>query len=680
MKPTAVFDYLYRYRMPFKRWLWLGAGLWILTLIALMWLFNVNSQLNVVKGLAVISALALVLLYQFVTIRYFTNILFRLHCFLKATREHRTTSTTEHLIEDGEVGALFKDLQQTTLALEQFYQHADTVAQQQQMLSEAVKQSTNSIVITDLQHNILFVNQAFCHVSGYTTAEIIGKTPKILQSGKTPETTYIDIRHALAKGNAWSGELTNKSKNGDLINEHITIMPIKNTQGEIWRFMAIKENITAIKRAEQHIHSLAFTDNITKLANRHSLLQQFEKWQERNFAILLININNFKQINNQYGLVAGDKLLISFATKLKSTLPADCFIARLNSDEFVVLLPDCNIATLTTLYEQQLHLLQGEITAGILQTTINCRFGACIYPQHGKNISDLLTNADMASRRAKHSSKKLVIFQSAMKLEYEKQMKQLSILRQELLKPTHLSLVVQPQIELKTNSCIGAEVLLRLNHPDSPNNNIYSFILLAEHYGLIKKLDQWVIKQSLLLLLELQNFKYDKKLSVNISAASFQDPDFVDFIVQLLVELSLSTPNLTLEITESALISQPHIAIKNAERLEQLGICLSIDDFGTGHSSLAYLQQFSVCQLKIDKSFIDNVTTNVKDKAIVETTLLLAKGLGLKTVAEGIENEQQRLLLLQLGCDYAQGFYFSRPITPDAFQVMLTSQSFQVSD
>lgn len=651
--------------------------MWTLLLLGISWLFHVYPALNAADKIYIVTAATLaMLLYQLATVRYFNNVLLRLRRFLSATRVQKAESDSNTLIERGEVGALFNEVSRTAQTLQRHFDNANCIAQQQQLLSEAVKQSTNSVVITDLQANILFVNQAFCNVSGYSSDEVIGKTPKILQSGLTPAKTYLDIRKALQHGHSWCGELINKCKNGDLISEQVSIVPIRNTNGEVWRLMAIKENVTALKQAEQHIQQLAFSDSVTKLANRHSLLIQFQKWQLREFALLMININDFKQINSQYGLIAGDELLANFAAKLRELLPEGSFVARLNSDEFVTLLPDTNIYCLTQLIEQQLRKLNGAINTGLFNTVITCRFAACFSPVHGSNLSDLLSNADMAMRNAKHHKEDFCIFQPVMKLEYEKQLKQLAILRQELLKPVHLKIVVQPQFDMVTHACNGAEVLLRLNLPNTTNVNIYSYILLAERYGLAKQLDQWVIKQSLILLQKLQQRHYDGKMSVNISAASFQDPYFVDSIKAQLANHPLTELNLTLEITETALISQPHVAIQNAEKLKQLGICLAIDDFGTGHSSLAYLQQFSVCLLKIDKSFIDNVTTNAKDRAIVETTLALAKGLGLKTVAEGIENQQQCQLLQQLGCDSAQGFFFSKPVSIEQFTAMVTDDNF----
>ncbi|WP_445768067.1 putative bifunctional diguanylate cyclase/phosphodiesterase [Rheinheimera sp.] len=673
MKLTGWLLLLQRYRISFSHWLWLGAVIWALLLFLINWLFHVYPAFSAADKFYVITAAILVmLLYQLATVRYFNNVLLRLRHFLSSTLTNKAEYDSTSLIERGEVGALFNEVSRTAQTLQRHFDNANNIAQQQQLLSEAVKQSSNSVIITDLQANILFVNQAFCNISGYSADEVIGKTPKLLQSGLTPAKTYVDIRKALEQGHSWCGELINKCKNGDLISEKISIVPIKNASGEVWRLMAVKENVTALKQAEQHIQQLAFLDNVTKLANRHSLLLQFQKWQLREFALLMININDFKQINSQYGLIAGDELLANFAYKLRELLPKSSFVARLNSDEFIVMLPDTNIHGLTQLIQKKLQQLNGAINTGLFNTVIRCRFAACFYPVHGSNMSDLLSNADMAMRNVKHRKEDFCIFQPVMKLEHEKQLKQLTILRQELLQPVHLKIVVQPQFDMSTHDCIGAEVLLRLPHPDTPNVNIYSYILLVERYGLAKQLDQWVIKQSLMLLQTLQQHRYAGKLSVNISAASFQDPYFVDSIKAQLANYPLTELNLTLEITETALISQPHVAIQNAEKLQQLGICLAIDDFGTGHSSLAYLQQFSVCLLKIDKSFIDNVTTNAKDRAIVETTLALAKGLGLKTVAEGIENQQQCKLLQQLGCDSAQGFFFSKPISTEQFTEMAT--------
>lgn len=674
MKLTDWLSLLQRYRMPFSHWLWLGAVIWTLLLLGITWLLHSYPALSALDKIYIVTAAILtVLLYQLATVRYFNNVLQRVRHFLTAIQANKAEFGNTTLIERGEIGTLFNEVTHTAEALQQYYENANNIAQQQQLLSEAVKQSSNSIVITDLNANILFVNQAFCRVSGYSAEDVMGKTPKLLQSGLTPAKTYLDIRKAIEQGANWRGELINKCKNGDLISEQVSIVPIRNAKGEVWRLMAIKENVTALKQAEQHIQQLAFSDSVTKLANRHSLLMQFQKWQLREFALLMININDFKQINSQYGLIAGDELLANFAYKLRELMPEGSFIARLNSDEFVTLLPETNIHSLTELFQHSLQKLNGAINTGLFNTIVRCRFSACFYPTQGSNISDLLSNADMAMRDAKHRSEEFCIFQPAMKLEYEKQLQQLAILRQELLQPVHLKIVVQPQFDMSTRDCIGAEVLLRLNHPNTTNVNIYSYILLAERYGLIKQLDKWVLKQSLMLLQALQQRYYAGKLSVNISAASFEDPYFVDAVKSQLSTYPLTELNLIFEITETALISQPYIAIKNAEKLQQLGICLAIDDFGTGHSSLAYLQQFSVCLLKIDKSFIDNVTTNPKDRAIVETTLALARGLGLKAVAEGIENQQQCQLLQQLGCDSAQGFFFSKPISIEQFTEMVTN-------
>jgi PAS domain S-box-containing protein len=298
MKLNSFFVWLQRYRMPFSHWLWLGLAIWVLMISGISWLFhNVPALTLTDKIYLVTAAILTMLLYQLATVRYFNNVLQRLRRFLALTRTKKAEIGENDLIEQGEIGALFNDVTLTAKALQQHFDNADIVAQQQQLLTEAVKQSSNSIVITDLSANILFVNQAFCRVSGYSADEVIGKTPKILQSGLTPAKTYLDIRKALAQGISWRGELINKCKNGDLINEQVSIMPIRNANGEVWRLMAVKENVTALKQAEQHIQQLALSDTVTKLANRHSLLLQFQKWQQREFALLMININDFKQIN-----------------------------------------------------------------------------------------------------------------------------------------------------------------------------------------------------------------------------------------------------------------------------------------------------------------------------------------------------------------------------------------------
>lgn len=664
--PLKCLQYLKNYRMPFRHWLWFGAAFWLIALVTALLVISMGTKTTTTFILIAIL-FALLVLYYSSTVRYYDSIIQRLTGFLKQAKSHRIELSATDLIEHGEVADLFQSVRQAAASLNDHFHHADQVVLQERLLSEVIQQSTNSVVITDTDARIVFVNAAFCRISGYSAEEVIGQTPKLLQSGLTPPKTYREIRKTLAKDEVWYGELINRCKDGTFITEQVTITPIKNNLDQTWRLMAVKTDVSAIKVAQKRIVKLAYSDSVTGLANRHSLQETFAQWQGHLFSLVLININDFKHINTQYGHIAADHLLARLAEKMTDTFPKNSFLARLNSDEFIALVPDYSIQQLTDLLQQQLSQLDGLTDAGLYQISISCRFGVCFYPQHGQSLSDLLSNADIALRLAKHQHKRMVIFEPLMKTHLDMQLKQLAILQQELDRANYLSLKIQPQVDLHTGDCVGGEVLLRLNHPDLPATPIISYIQLAERYGLIQRLDRWVVQQSIQLLLRLQQQGFSGKLSINLSAASFQNNEFVAFVEKQLTQYELINSNLTLEITETALMTQPHSAIRNAERLQQLGICLAIDDFGTGHSSLAYLQKFSVCQLKIDKSFIDHITTNDKDRAIVETTLLLAKGLQLKTVSEGIENQQQWHSLKAMGCHFGQGYYFSKALTESDF-------------
>ena len=542
-------------------------------------------------------------------------------------------------------------------------------------LQQAVEQSPSSIVIANLDAEIEYANAAFFRTTGYSPQEALGRNPRILQSGKTPPSVYREMWEALSSGRLWEGELINRRKDGSVYTEMARLAPIIQPDGRITHYVGIKEDITQRKLAEQQIERLAFFDHLTGLPNRqllHDRFQQAASLAQRHkqpMALMYIDLDNFKHINDTLGHHSGDELLLRVAQRLSALVRAGDTLSRQGGDEFVLLLPECDQAAASQVANKLIEQAGCSFRVGAHELTATLSVGIALYPHDGDTLDELARCADMAMYQAKHEGRSTFrFFTPDLRTHSSRTLRLRNDLRL-ALEREQLTLVYQPQLRLADGQMLGVEALLRWQHPDLGPISPAEFIPIAETSGLILPIGDWVLRQGLQQLRHWDAAGLGPlSVAVNLSAVQFRDLRLTERIGQLLLESGLPAQRLEIELTESCAMINPQGAIATMERLRRLQIPIAIDDFGTGYSSLSYLKRFKVARLKIDQSFVRDLHVDPDDRAIVRAIIGLADHLGMRTVAEGVETAEQLAWLRAHGCDEAQGYFFSRPLAPDALQ------------
>jgi len=542
-------------------------------------------------------------------------------------------------------------------------------------LSLAVEQSPNSIVITDLDAKIVFANSALLRSSGYSESEVIGQNPRILQSGKTSQQTYVEMWSAITRGDIWKGELINRRKNGTEYVEYVMISPIRDDEGKITNYLAIKDDITEKLQAGERIQFLAHFDQLTGLPNRTLLQDHFRyalslaQHSSNNLAIMLVDLDHFKYINDTLGHSIGDQMLIELAKRIKSVLRDEDTVSRSGGDEFVIVLPTASANNAANLADRLLEIISGPFTVDQHELITTASIGIAIYPNDGNDIEMLYKNADNAMYKAKQAGRNgFRFFTQEMQSNTERNLQLANALRF-AIERNQLDLHYQPQVSVDDGHIIGAEALIRWQHPDLGMVSPAEFIAVAENTGQIAKIGEWVLRNAARQMKAWIDAGLPiPVIAVNISAIQFRDSKFPVLVTSILDEENLPHRYLELELTEAAAMDNPEAAVTMMDKLDSLGIRMSIDDFGTGYSSLSYLKRFKVYKLKIDRSFVRDITEDAEDKAIVAAIINMATSLGVRTIAEGVETAGQLAFLRLQGCNEVQGYYFSRPMPADEFE------------
>ena len=551
-------------------------------------------------------------------------------------------------------------------------------------LFQAVEQNPESIIITNLQSEIEYVNQALLDKTGYTREEIIGVNPRKLGSGKTPPENYAAMRHALLKGDIWQGEFYNRGKDGSEYIDLATISPIRQADGKISHYVAIQENITARKKGEARIHELAYFDQLTGLPNRilvEDRLNQVMAISARKHeygALLFIDLDRFKNVNDTLGHHMGDQMLRFVADGLLGCVRACDTVARFGGDEFIVLLPEispdeqtaANGAAVTA--HKILHALDRIYQLGDTTMHSSASIGVTLFQGETANADQLLKQADLAMYHSKSDGRNLVrFFDPSLEVE----MKQRAVMEDDMrvaVERQQFILHYQPQYN-QHGELTGAEVLVRWRHPECGLISPAVFIPFAEENGFILPIGEWVLETACRKLKEWES-RTDLpqiSLAVNVSAVQFKQRDFVDVVQRVLERTGADPCRLKLELTESMLVENVEEIIDKMLILKQRGISFSLDDFGTGYSSLSFLRRLPLDQLKIDQSFVKHVLSDVNDAVIAKTIVTLAHSLGLGVIAEGVETDVQREFLLDAGCGEYQGYLFSRPVPEQDFEQLM---------
>ncbi len=541
----------------------------------------------------------------------------------------------------------------------------------QLLLSDGVFNHTiEGIAITNADGTIERVNPAFTRITGYTAAEAVGENPRILKSDRHDAGFYREMWETLRETGQWHGEIWNRRKSGEAYPEWLAITAVKNRHGETENYVSVFHDISEIKQSREMLHFQAYHDALTSLPNRHLFNDRLERAiayarrKNGRIAVLLVDLDNFKHINDSLGHPVGDEFLKQAAERLKRHCREEDTVARLGGDEFIIFNSDLTSDRDAVEVAKRIQrTFNDPIVADGHELFSTTSIGITLFPEDGKDAHTLVKNADMAMYRAKFQGKNShALFTPALHAAAAERMELESSLRK-AIRNEEFTLFYQPKVDLGADRIVGIEALVRWFRPDGGMAPPDQFIPLAEETGLIHPLGEWVLETACR-----QNRIWndtvhpDLTVAVNLSARQFGDRDLIPLVRNILDRTGLDPAHLDLEITENMVMHHLTEAVGAMERLKAMGIHISMDDFGTGYSSLSYLKRFPLTLLKIDKSFIGDLPHNTEDAAIVRAILSMAHNLGLRVVAEGVETVPQLDFLHRFGCEEIQGYLFSKPL------------------
>lgn len=546
-------------------------------------------------------------------------------------------------------------------------------------LLRAFEQSHEAVLITDANNRIVAANIAFCRLSGHSVANLIGQDPSMLASGRERHNFYQAMWQSLNQSNFWEGEVWNRHRDGTNYPCWLKIAVVRDAAGKVEHYVANFSKVDASQEAAEQLAYLAYHDPLTDLPNRLAFESQLGQTlricqrENHQLALMLIDLDNFKNINDTLGHHIGDELLQNVALRLRDCVRSSDLVARLGGDEFVVVLPEIEtpltVARVASKIQSQLADSY-RITDHVLYATPS--IGISLFPIDGCDGVTLLRNADTAMYHAKSAGRNNHQFYTARMNEAAGERLQMeNELRHAIssISPTscEFSLHFQPQVQTATGQVIGLEALLRWKNPVFGEVSPMRFIAIAEETGLIQPLGDWVIWETCRLVREMKRQGIDGiRVAMNISAQQLRHENLLLLVRGALSCYDLQPQDIEMEVTESTAMQNPETTLSILDQLSSMGIMLAIDDFGTGYSSLAYLKHLPIQRLKLDRSFVKDIETDANDAAICTATIALGHSLGLELVAEGVETDDQRTFLSRLGCDMLQGYFYSKPLPFEA--------------
>lgn len=551
--------------------------------------------------------------------------------------------------------------------------------------AKVFENTSEALMITDIQANILSVNQAFSKITGYSQEEAIGKNTRILKSGRHNKQFYKNMWKLLKKLGSWQGEIQDRRKSGEIYPKWLTINSVKDNSGKVTHYVAIFSDITKRKQTEERLEYLAHYDTLTGLPNRHlfhdRLQQALVRAEQSNLqiALLFIDLDRFKNINDTFGHTVADQLLIDVSKRLANFIRKIDTVSRFGGDEFIIILTDVTSAKDVALKAQKIMaLISKPFVLEGQELFITLSVGITSYPLDGENMDQLVKNSYTSMNHAKKLGRNNYQFYSSEMNSKALEQLNMEIDLRKALEREEFRLYYQPKISFKTGELVGAEALIRWYSAKSGLISPEKFIPLAEETGLIIPISEWVFLTACKQIKEWQTTGFPSIcVSVNLSGRHFKEKNLVEMVEQVLEQTGLDPNYLELELTESAIMDNVEQGIITLNRLKNMGIYLAIDDFGTGYSSFSYLKRFPVDILKIDQSFVSDITTDSDSAAIVSAIISVGHSLNLKVIAEGVETEDQFHFLSEHQCDEAQGYYFSKPLSVKEFSLLLKkSKSF----
>ncbi|WP_332853548.1 putative bifunctional diguanylate cyclase/phosphodiesterase [Duganella sp. S19_KUP01_CR8] len=553
-------------------------------------------------------------------------------------------------------------------------------------LAATVFEAAQGMMVTDARGRIVRVNQAFVRITGYSSEEVLGQTPRLLSSGRHVPDFYTVMWAAIARDGIWEGEIWNRRKNGEVYPEHLSITAVRDDDGEITNYVAALTDITLSKAANDEIRSLAFYDPLTRLPNRRLLLDRLRQvlaasgQHDRYCALMFIDLDNFKTLNDTLGHNVGDLLLSQVAERLQSSLRKGDTVARLGGDEFVVLVEGLSSGALEAAAEveslgaKMLTALNRPYELGTHHCRSTPSIGVTLFHKgEPPQPDDLLMQADIAMYQAKQAGRNGMRFFDRQMQDRISERAQMENDLRHAIECHQFALYYQVQVD-QHGTARGAEALIRWIRGDGTMVSPASFIPLAEETGLVLSIGHWVLETACAQLAAWQSVPQMAHLvlAINVSAQQFHQPDFGKEVRSALDRHGVDPRLLKLELTEGVLLEKIEETVACMQALKAIGVRFSLDDFGTGYSSLQYLKRLPLSQLKIDQSFVRDLVSDSSDQVIVRTIIAMARSLQLDVIAEGVETQAQRALLEELGCRRYQGYLYSRPVPEPQLRALVT--------
>ena len=537
------------------------------------------------------------------------------------------------------------------------------------------------IIVTDSDKNIVFVNPAFSAITGYSIAEVLGKTPKLMQSEEMDAAVHEEMWRSINETGRWMGEIVDQRRDGEKFVEWLSVNTLLDESGEASHYIAVFADISERKSVEERMAYMAQHDFLTDLPNRVLLMDRLAQAiahaerDSRKVAIMFLDLDTFKVINDTLGHQVGDQLLQEVANRIRSTARASDTVSRQGGDEFVIMLPEVENTDVVALIAMK---LLDTIAAPYLicenEIDVTTSIGISVYPEDGLDGDTLIKHADAAMYHAKGKGRNNYQFFTAEMNRRALERMAIDRKLRHALERDEFYLHYQPQVDLRSGRIVGAEALLRWDNFETGMIPPGKFIHIAEDNGLIVPIGEWVLREACR-----QGSEWRERglpeitMVVNLSVVQFRQRNLGELIKVILRESGLDPSGLELEITEGAVMQDAEAVILLLRKLKDMGVKLAVDDFGTGYSSLSYLKRFPIDKLKIDQSFVRDVTIDLDDAAIVSTIISMAHNLNLKAIAEGVETVEQLDFLRKLECDVMQGYFFSEPLSADDFILLLES-------
>jgi diguanylate cyclase (GGDEF)-like protein/PAS domain S-box-containing protein len=539
------------------------------------------------------------------------------------------------------------------------------------------------VVIADDAANIVGVNKAFTDITGYEESEVMGQNVRMLKSERHDRMHFANMWSQMMETGQWRGEIWNRRKNGELYPVWESVRAIHDDKGEISHFVSVFSDISSIKQSQEKLDYLAYHDPLTNLPNRllfEDRLEQALKHARREkhqVALLFLDLDRFKNINDSLGHPIGDTLLVVVAQRLIQLLRDDDTVARIGGDEFVIVIENvAKVSEVAMLAQKLIDAFNTPLNVEEREMHVTLSIGISMFPGDGDDVPTLLKNADAALYRAKEEGRNGFQFYTSELTSNVFERLALETALRSALKDERMIVYYQPMVSFRTGDVIAAEALLRWDHPELGIVGPDKFISLAEDTGLIISIGEWVLHEACRQAREWLDSGYEfERVSVNVSGVQIQRGNFDEVVIGALKASGLQGRYLELELTENVIMQKTEKVIEVLGKLKKAGVQIAIDDFGTGYSSLSYLKQLPVDKLKIDKSFVRDISIDANDEAIACAVNALAKTLNLMVVAEGVETAAQETFLKQMGCDVGQGYFYSRPVIPTEVVSMFKRRS-----